>query len=130
MMIEGVLPPAFRERYEPCRRAYEAAVGKRRACARACEDENSELQQAQGDAAQGSCRVARAVESGWRGGGAHASVLGRWRREPEVVTRALLGSAGGEVGGSAQGLLDNSLHDFSTHIFLEIASPTASRHFF
>ena len=32
--------------------------------------------------------------------GAHASALGRWRTEPEVSTRALLGSAGGEVAAS------------------------------
>ena len=31
--------------------------------------------------------MARAVESGLCGGGAHVAVLGRWRREPEVSKR-------------------------------------------
>ena len=75
---------AFEHVYEPCRRAYEGAVGKRRACVRACEDEKSELQPEQGDAARGSCRVARAVESGLR------------RRSLCVCTWAVAHRAGGE----------------------------------
>ena len=51
---------------------------------RACEDDNSELQPAQGDGARGSCRVARAVESGLRG------------RRSCVCTRAVAQRDGGE----------------------------------
>ena len=82
-MIEGVLP-AFELRYESCRCAYEAAVGKRRACVRACEDENSELEPAQGDASRWSCGVAGAVESGLQ------------VRRSCVCTRAVVQRAGGE----------------------------------
>ena len=80
--------------------------------------------------------------------GAHASALGRWRTEPEVSTRALLGSAGGEVAASGHKRLsiDDRREGFSKEGFRFLASqasrlilhgqisenrsPTASRQFF
>ena len=60
----------------------------------------------------------------YSGGGAHR------RTEPEVSTRALLGSAGGEVGGSAQGLAEQQSSQLLHGQISENRSPTASRQFF
>ena len=69
-----------------------------------------------------------------------ASALGRWRTEPEVSTRALLGSAGGEVAASGHKRLSiddgfRFLASQASRLILhgqisENRSPTASRQFF
>ena len=73
------------------------------------------MELAQEDAARGSCRVARAVESGLQGG-AHASVLGRWRTEPEdsIGPRILRGKERFSRG-RTQNFAWTEIHGFQSH---------------
>ena len=71
--------------------------------------QNSELEPAQGDAARGA--------AGWRGrskavcgGGAHASVLGQWRSEPEVSNRPRMLRGKERFSRAAQHQLERGAH--------------------